>query len=254
MAATGPRPTGHVLTGGTTKRAASAVIAAAGSGERLGAGGPKAFVELGGRPLLEWSLDAFERAECVGLVIVAVPAGHEAAVRDGPVAVPGGATRSESVAAGLERVETEVVAVHDAARPLVMPRLIDELVGKLLDRPDAAAVIAAAPLTDTVKRAREPRPAKGDFPRGGPTVAQTVSRDHLWAAQTPQVFRTSALREALDTDPQRIAAATDDAMLVEKAGGKVLIHPSSPENLKVTTPLDLRIAELLLSTGTAGSG
>ncbi|TMK74974.1 MAG: 2-C-methyl-D-erythritol 4-phosphate cytidylyltransferase [Actinobacteria bacterium] len=226
---------------------ASAVIAAAGSGERLGAGGPKAFVELGGRPLLEWSLDAFERAESVGSVIVAVPAGQEAAVRDGAIAVAGGASRSESVAEGLERVDAEIVAVHDAARPLVTPALIDELVAKLLDRPDAAAVIAAAPLTDTVKRAREPRPDKGDFPRGGPTVAQTVSRDHLWAAQTPQVFRTAALREALRADPQRIAAATDDAMLLEKAGGKVLIHPSPSANLKVTTRLDLQIAELLLS-------
>jgi 2-C-methyl-D-erythritol 4-phosphate cytidylyltransferase len=232
--------------------AASAVIAAAGSGERLGAGGPKAFVELGGRALLEWSVDAFERAESVGPIIVTVPAGHEGSVREGTVAVAGGATRSESVAAGLEQVETEVVAVHDAARPLVTAELIDELVTKLLGRPDAAAVIAAAPLTDTVKRAREPRPAKGEFPRGGPTVAQTVSRDHLWAAQTPQVFRTEVLREALSTDPQRIATATDDAMLVEKAGGKVLLHPSSPENLKVTTPLDLRIAELLTSDRDAG--
>ena len=98
-----------------------------------------------------------------------------------------------------------------------------------------------------MKRAREPRPAKGDFPRGGPTVAQTVSRDHLWAAQTPQVFRTAALREALDADAPRIVAATDDAMLVEKAGGKVLIHPAAAENLKVTTELDLRVAELLLA-------
>jgi 2-C-methyl-D-erythritol 4-phosphate cytidylyltransferase len=204
-------------------------------------------VGLRGRPLLDWSLDAFERAETVGAVIVAVPSGSEDRVRDGVVAVAGGASRSESVAAGLSRVETELVAVHDAARPLVTSELIDELVAKLLDRPDAAAVVAAAPITDTVKRAREPRPAKGDFPRGGPTVAQTVSRDHLWAAQTPQVFRTAALREALDTDPQRIAAATDDAMLVEKAGGKVLLHPSGAENLKVTTPLDLRIAELLLA-------
>jgi 2-C-methyl-D-erythritol 4-phosphate cytidylyltransferase len=202
---------------------------------------------LGGRPLLEWSLDAFARAESVGPVIVVVPAGHEDAVRGGTVAVVGGATRSESVAAGLERVETDLVAVHDAARPLVTPQLIDELVAKLLDRPDAAAVIAAAPLTDTVKRAREPRPAKGEFPRGGPTVAQTVSRDHLWAAQTPQVFRTAALRDALDADPQRIAAATDDAMLVEKAGGKVLIHPSDAENLKVTNALDLQVAGTLLS-------
>jgi 2-C-methyl-D-erythritol 4-phosphate cytidylyltransferase len=204
-------------------------------------------VELAGRPLLDWSLDAFERAESVGAVIVAVPSSHEGAVRDGAVVVPGGTSRSESVAAGLSRVETDLVAVHDAARPLVTPELIDELVTKILDRPDSAGVIAAAPLTDTVKRAREPRPAKGDFPRGGPTVAQTVSRDHLWAAQTPQVFRTQALREALDADPQRIAAATDDAMLVEKAGGKVLMHPSPADNLKVTTPLDLRIAELLLT-------
>ena len=202
---------------------------------------------LGGRRLLDWSLDAFERAETVGAVIVAVPAGSEGRVRDGAVAVAGGASRSESVAAGLSRVEAELVAVHDAARPLVTAELIDELIAKLLDRPDAAAVVAAAPITDTVKRAREPRPAKGDFPHGGPTVAQTVSRDHLWAAQTPQVFRTAALREALDTDPQRIAAATDDAMLVEKAGGKVLLHPSGAQNLKVTTPLDLRIAELLLA-------
>jgi len=78
-------------------------------------------------------------------------------------------------------------------------------------------------------------------------VAQTVSRDHLWAAQTPQVFRTKALRDALHADPQRIAAATDDAMLVEKAGGKVLIHPSGADNLKVTTDLDLRVAELVLA-------
>ena len=77
-------------------------------------------------------------------------------------------------------------------------------------------------------------------------MAQTVSRDHLWAAQTPQVFRTEALRRAVDADPKRVAAATDDAMLVEKAGGTVLIHPAPAGNLKVTTPIDLRIAELTL--------
>jgi 2-C-methyl-D-erythritol 4-phosphate cytidylyltransferase len=181
-------------------------------------------------------------------LIVAVPPGHEGAVEDDIVAVRGGATRSESVAAGLERVETEIVAVHDAARPLVTPALIDELVATLLDRPDAAAVIAAAPLTDTVKRSQQPRPADGESSRGGPTVAETVSRDDLWAAQTPQVFRARALREALAIDSQRIAAATDDAMLVEQAGGKVLLHPSSAGNLKVTTPLDLRVAELLLGS------
>ena len=204
-------------------------------------------MDLAGRPLLEWSLDAFERANLVGPIIVAVPTGHEGAVRGGAVAVAGGASRSESVAAGLARVTTELVAVHDAARPLVTAELIDELVAKLLDRPDAAAVIAAAPLTDTVKRAREPRHSKDDFPRDDPTVAQTVSREHLWAAQTPQVFRTDALRDALDTDQQRISGVTDEAMLVEESGGQVLIHPSPSANLKVTTPLDLRIAELLVA-------
>jgi 2-C-methyl-D-erythritol 4-phosphate cytidylyltransferase len=154
----------------------------------------------------------------------------------GAVAVAGGASRSESVAAGLERVETELVAVHDAARPLVTPQLIDELVAKLSERADVAAVIAAAPITDTVKRA-------GDAYE----VAETMNREELWAVQTPQVFRTAALREALDTDPERIAAATDDAMLVEQAGGKVLIHQSPAENLKVTTPQDLRVAELLIA-------
>jgi 2-C-methyl-D-erythritol 4-phosphate cytidylyltransferase len=183
----------------------------------------------------------------VGPVIVAVPAGSEDRIPKDVVAVAGGASRSESVAAGLERVETQLVAVHDAARPLVTAELIDELVAKLLDHPDAAAVLAAAPLTDTVKRARSPGSDDGDAPDGGPTVAQTVSRDHLWAAQTPQVFRTVALRTALEADPEDLAAATDDAMLVEKAGGEVLLHQSSPENLKVTTPLDLRIAELLLA-------
>jgi 2-C-methyl-D-erythritol 4-phosphate cytidylyltransferase len=211
-------------------------------------------VPLGGRPLVGWALEAFARADSVASVVVAAPPGHEAAVEElaGSLelelqVVAGGDSRSESVGRALERVQAELVAVHDAARPLVTPQLIDELVEKLASRPDAAGVIAAAPLADTVKRAREPRPAKGPAPRGGPTVAQTVSRDHLWAAQTPQVFRADALREALGTDPQRIAAATDDAMLVEKSGGKVLIHPAPAENLKVTTALDLRFAELLLA-------
>jgi 2-C-methyl-D-erythritol 4-phosphate cytidylyltransferase len=204
-------------------------------------------VPLAGRPLIEWSLEAFARASGVGPVIVALPPGSNVELGPGAVAVAGGASRSESVAAAVRLVETDLVAVHDAARPLVTPELIDDLISKLASRPDADGVIAAAPLTDTVKRAREPRPAKGDFARGGPTVAQTVSRDRLWAAQTPQVFRTEALRNALDADPRRVAAATDDAMLVEKAGGKVLIHPAPAENLKVTTPHDLRIAELLLA-------
>jgi 2-C-methyl-D-erythritol 4-phosphate cytidylyltransferase len=231
---------------------ATAVIAAAGSGERLGAG-PKALVELGGRPMLAWSLDAFAAAERVDRAIVAAPPGLESEIAGlAPTGlevevVAGGDSRSVSVASALEAVRDPIVAVHDAARPLVTAELIDALIAKLDGRPDAAGVIAAAPLTDTVKRAREPRPANGEFERGGPTVAKTESRDHLWAAQTPQVFRSDALRAAHDADPQRLAAATDDAMLVEKADGKVLIEPARGENLKVTTPADLRLAELLLT-------
>jgi 2-C-methyl-D-erythritol 4-phosphate cytidylyltransferase len=237
----------------------TAIIAAAGSGERLGAGGPKALVEVAGRPLLAWSLAAFAAAPDVDAAVIAAPPGHEGEIEAAAEAVSaglglsvvaGGATRAESVAAGLEHVETELVAVHDAARPLVTVELIEALVAKLRDRPDAAGVIAAAPLIDTVKRAREPRPAKGELPRGGPTVATTESRDHLWAAQTPQVFRAAALREAHTQDPQRLHAATDDAMLVEKSGGTVLIEPASAENLKVTTPIDLRLAALLLAERT----
>jgi 2-C-methyl-D-erythritol 4-phosphate cytidylyltransferase len=237
------------------------VIAAAGSGERLGGEGPKALVELGGEPMLAWSLRAFAAADRASNAIVAAPPdrverfedvvtrwGAEGAAPAFDVrVVPGRAARSESVAAAVSLVETELVAIHDAARPLVTAGLIEALLEVLLERPDAAGVIAATPLTDTVKRAREPRPRRGEVARGGPTISRTESRDHLWSAQTPQVFRTAALREALAASPQRVAEATDDAWLVEKQGGKVLIHPAPAENLKVTTRFDLRVAEVLLA-------
>ena len=225
------------------------MIAAAGSGARLGAGGPKALVEVAGRPLVAWCLDAVAAAGSIGAVVIAAPPGHEdaiSALAPDAVVVRGAASRSGSVANALERVEAELVAVHDAARPLVTAELIDAVVAKLATRPDAAGVIAAAAVTDTVKRAREPRPSTGAFPKGGPTVAKTESRDHLWAAQTPQAFRTEALRAALAADAQLVAAASDDAMLVEKAGGTVLIEPAPAANLKVTTRDDLRVAAALL--------
>jgi 2-C-methyl-D-erythritol 4-phosphate cytidylyltransferase len=233
------RPTGAQI--------ATAIVAAAGSGERLGAGGPKALVELGGRPMLAWSLDALLAAEAVGAIVVALPPGVDAELPEGVERVDGGATRAESVAAALETVGTELVVVHDAARPLVTPALVDAVLEKLRSRPDADGVIVAAPIEDTVKRASEPRPATGEIARGGPTIEKTESRDHLWAAQTPQAFRTAALRAAYQADPQRVAEATDEAMLIEKAGGKVLIEPAPSSNLKVTTPEDLRIAALVLT-------
>jgi 2-C-methyl-D-erythritol 4-phosphate cytidylyltransferase len=211
------------------------VIAAAGSGQRLGAGGPKAFVELAGRQLLHWSLDAFREAGSIVEIVVAAPPGHDDEVAGpGVVAVGGGEHRSESVANALARCGGEIIVVHDAARPLVTPELIDAVVEELAAEDDAAAVIAATPVTDTIKQAGKDG-----------QVEHTLERAGLWAVQTPQAFRAPALREAL-ADPDSLPDATDDAMLVERNGGRVLIHSSSPDNVKVTTPLDLRLAELLL--------
>ena len=142
--------------------------------------------------------------------------------------------RSESVANALSLCTADIVVVHDAARPLVTPGLIDAVVDQLASEPEAAGVIVAAPVTDTIKRGT----AAGE-------VEATLDRDGLWAIQTPQAFRADALREAL-SDPDSLRGATDDAMLVERSGGSVLIHASSSDNIKVTSPLDLRVAELLL--------
>jgi 2-C-methyl-D-erythritol 4-phosphate cytidylyltransferase len=226
------------------------VIAAAGSGQRLGAGGPKAFVPVAGRALVEWSIAAFRAAPSVRSIVIACPPGqvHELG-GDGVVVVDGGVTRAESVSNAMAAVDTELVAIHDAARPLVTPELIEDVVVTLIADPEVAGAIAATPVTDTIKQVAPG--AKGTLFMSGmhnvPLVAEsTLDRDRLWAAQTPQVFRVGALREALAADPERLAEATDEAMMVEAVGGRVLIHPSPAENLKVTTPLDLKLAELLL--------
>lgn len=216
---------------------ATAILAAAGSGERLGAGVPKAFAELAGRPMLEWSLDALRAAERVGEILVTVPPelgkGSDP-FPNGVVVVAGGPSRSESVANALERVETELVVVHDAARPLASPSLFDEVLAALDDDDDAAGVVAATPVTDTTKEVLR-----------GREVHRTLDRSSLWSVQTPQAFRADALRTAL-ASTELLAQASDDAMLVERAGGRVLVHPAPAENLKVTSPLDLRVAEGLL--------
>jgi 2-C-methyl-D-erythritol 4-phosphate cytidylyltransferase len=192
-------------------------------------------VALAGRPLYQWSLEALQEAESVGPVVIAFPDGVDEELPVGARAVAGGATRSASVANAVALIgEAELIVIHDAARPLVTPELVDACLDKLVEDPDADGVIAAVPISDTVKRAT------------AHTITATEDREHLWAAQTPQVFRAEPLRQALAADPKRTAAATDEAMLVEKDGGKVLIEPASAENLKVTTPTDLRLAELLL--------
>src|SRR6478752_10436026 len=199
---------------------AAALLVAAGSGERLGADRPKAFVVLAGRPMLEWSLDAL-RAAGIADVVVAAPAGTERAAA-GVVTVPGGATRSASVRAALAAApaDAEAIVVHDAARPLVDPALFGRALAAL-DGADAA--IAAAPVADTIKEAGPDR-----------TVVRTLDRSRLWAIQTPQAFRREALERALDVDDATLAAATDDAWLVERAGGIVRVVEAPPENLKIT--------------------
>lgn len=227
------------------------MIAAAGSGQRLGAGGPKAFVPLAGRAMVEWSIAACRAAPSVRSIVIACPPGHVHDLAGGDVGVvDGGATRADSVSNALEAVGTELVAIHDAARPLITPELIEDVLATLAADPDAAGAIAATPVTDTIKQATRPPLTTPEVVDGGRMIESTVDRGALWAAQTPQVFRVEALREALGGDPKRLAAATDEAMMVEAAGGKVLIHPSPAENLKVTTPLDLKLAELLLAERT----
>jgi 2-C-methyl-D-erythritol 4-phosphate cytidylyltransferase len=203
-------------------------LVAAGSGSRLGASVPKAFVPVAGRPMIEWSVDAL-RAAGIEEIIVALPEGAQAPA--GCIGVRGGATRSESVHAALSAGGPGHVVVHDAARPLVEPSLFTRVVEALAD---ADCAIAAARVTDTIKE------AEGDL------VVATHDRSRLWAVQTPQAFRRAALEAALNVDASVLAEATDDASLVERAGGTVRVVESSPANFKVTTPHDLRVAELLL--------
>lgn len=199
--------------------------------------------------MIEWSLDAFRACDSVRSIVVAAPPGHIGDLGGHDLGVvPGGATRAQSVANALEAVGTGYVAIHDAARPLLTPALVEALVADLDADPEAAGVIAAAPVNDTIKRAGK---LKDAFPldMDGNAVLEieaTEDRTRLWRAQTPQVFRTEALREALAV-AERPDEATDEAMLVEAAGGRVLIHPVAEQNLKVTTPLDLRVAALLLA-------
>lgn len=209
--------------------------------------------------MVEWSIAALRAAAGVRSIVVACPPGHVHELGGGDLGVvEGGATRARSVANALEAVGTELVAIHDAARPLVTPELVEGVVATLVADPDADGAIAAAPVSDTLKRAHPPARLKGSIHRGGDNAAicieKTVDRAGLWAAQTPQVFRVDALRRALAADPHRAEAATDEAMLVEAAGGRVLIHPAPAENFKVTEPADLRLAELLLGSRGAPAG
>lgn len=228
---------------------------AAGRGERLGPGAPKALRELGGVPLLVHAVRALARSRAVGLVVVAAPADGVAEVvglldshgldgKDVRV-VAGGATRQESVRLGLAAIpaEVEIVLVHDAARPLVPVEVVDAVAAAV--RAGAEAVVPAVPLADTVKRV-EPNP-------GAPEpVLDTPDRATLRAVQTPQGFRRGTLAEvhakALTEEAGGgLPPVTDDAGLVERFGGRVVVVPGHEEAFKVTRPLDLVLAEAVLA-------
>jgi len=218
-----------------------ALIVAAGSGERLGAGCPKALVELCGRPLVAWSVEALLATSGIERIVIAIPPGAEwpqaLSGADRVDTVDGGESRSDSVRRALDAAgQPELVLVHDAARPLLTAALAESVIAALARDPGADAAIAAMPVTDTVKRVD-----------GAGAVHETLERSDLWAVQTPQVFRRAVLERALDVPAEELARATDDAGLIERAGGKVIVVRASDENLKVTTPLDLRVAELLLA-------
>jgi 2-C-methyl-D-erythritol 4-phosphate cytidylyltransferase len=220
---------------------AVALIVAAGRGERLGTGRPKALVTLSGRPMLEWSVQALRGVDRVSAIVVALPADALDAAPAGTVAVAGGTHRSQSVRAALRASADaagaeEPVIVHDAARPLAGPELFIRALDEL-EASGADAVIAAMPVSDTIKEVGE----------DGREVARTLERGRLWAVQTPQVFRRAALQAALEAPDEVLQGATDDAWLVERSGGTVRVVPGTAENIKVTTPVDLRVAELLLA-------
>jgi 2-C-methyl-D-erythritol 4-phosphate cytidylyltransferase len=222
--------------------ASVALLLAAGRGERLGAGAPKAFVELARRPLLQWSLDVLAASEAIERIVLALPEGVAALPESvklpaRAVCVEGGAVRSASVRNALAATPSgDPVLVHDSARPLLTSELIERTL-QAVSESDVDAAVAAAPVPDTVKRALgEP-----------PIVSETLDRAGLWAVQTPQVFRRGALERALNVSEELLAQATDDAWLIERMGGRVAIVASSSENLKVTNRTDLALAELLLA-------
>jgi 2-C-methyl-D-erythritol 4-phosphate cytidylyltransferase len=212
---------------------ATALVVAAGASTRMGA--DKLWADLGGEPVLSRTLRALASAELVDELVVV--AREDSIGRVDELArtlgkrvrtCAGGQRRQDSVRAGLELVQGAIVVVHDGARPLVEPAIVDE--GVRLATQHGAA-IAALPCVETIKRVDEG------------LVAQTLDRSQLWSVQTPQVFRTSLLRRAHATIT---ADVTDDAAMVEQLGQPVRVYPGSRRNIKITTAEDLAIAEALL--------
>ena len=223
----------------------TAIVVAAGAGVRMGAGIPKALMPVGGRALAAWCLDALAAAPVIDTVVVVGPPGHEIELAHALGLEPGQVVAIASAIAdgNLDAIDAEdgLVLVHDAARPLVRPALIDAVIAAVGDGDGA---IAAIPLADTPKRVADDG-----------VIVETPTRGGLWLAQTPQVFRLASLRAAFDAarTQGRVDAATDCASMVEAIGGCVRVVASMTPNLKVTTPADVRIAELLLADADIGT-
>jgi 2-C-methyl-D-erythritol 4-phosphate cytidylyltransferase len=212
-----------------------AVLAAAGSGERLGADRPKAFVRLGERVLLAESLERLEASAWIDAIVVAAPPGweepailvaEELGCAKVSASVPGGPSRGESVRNALREVpdDAAVVLVHDAARPFVDDEVVGRVLGALNEGWDGA--VPAVPVADTIKRV------------DGDRVVETLPRDELRAVQTPQAFVASVLREAMAGD---LSSASDCASLVEARGGRVKVVEGDPRLTKVTSEEDLEL-------------
>lgn len=221
----------------------TAIVPAAGGGTRMGVGPPKQYLPLAGIPLLARTLMALRASGCVDALVLVITPGHEERCRreilessglSVDALVPGGEDRQASVYAGLRhvRAETDLVAVHDGARPFVTPAVIQAAVAAAAE---AGAAVVAVPVTDTIKLAD----------RDG-WLVETPERGRLWAAQTPQVFRAGLLREAHALALRDGVRATDDSALVERLGHPVRLVAGSTENLKITTTADLLLAEQIL--------
>lgn len=215
----------------------SALVAAAGTGRRFGRA--KQFAVLRGRPVLEWALEAFQTHEEVDEIVLVLPDEREGGryrARFAKIAgvVRGGETRQDSVRQGFRAIDaakTGLVLVHDGARPLVDPGLIHRVIAAARE---SGAAVPAVPLEDTIKEVR------------GGRVVGTVDRSSLVRAQTPQGFLPALLHQALEAAGRDGFSGTDEAMLLERLGIPVMRVEGDPRNIKITTPLDLKIAEALL--------
>ncbi len=226
---------------------ASAIIAAGGSGSRLGYREPKQFLDLNGKPIIAWSLEAFSMASEIGEIVVVAPIDHQDRARNYArtyckgkpfKVVPGGGTRQESVRNGLFATEgtMELVAVHDAARPFIRPDEIDAI---CMMADELGAAILARKVDDTIKEVNEG------------IVTRTLDRSMLVAALTPQVCRKDDILAAHEKAAAEGFVGTDEASLLEYAGISVAVEISSSINFKITTEADLKIARALVGC-TAG--